>query len=274
MTSVVIGIHGLANKPEAPVLEGWWHQAMLQGLEVNKGIRPGSINFASVYWADKMYNEPDSSPDVYRDADPRTLKRYDAGWLERLKDHVTQMGGNILDVVKPTLGMTRVADKVLEAKLPDLAKYYKLRKKRDELRGLLRTELIANKDKRIMVVAHSMGSIIAYDTLRLLGREDSSFKVDHFVTIGSPLGLPHVKLKIAEENNAVRTPSCVRKWTNYADRFDPVAFDPHLRDDFVANARGVRVEDDLVLNDWGGINHKSYGYLRTPEFSAALAAFI
>jgi len=37
---------------------------------------------------------------------------------------------------------------------------------------------------------------------------------------------------------------------------------------------GERAKDDLVLNDWGGINHKSCGYLRTPELSGLLAEFI
>jgi hypothetical protein len=54
-----------------------------------------------------------------------------------------------------------------------------------------------------------MGSIIAYDVLRIIRRETPPVPVDHFVTIGSPLGLPHVKTKIYEENDLVRTPSVV-----------------------------------------------------------------
>jgi len=110
--------------------------------------------------------------------------------------------------------------------------------------------------------------------LRELGREDASLSIEHLVTIGSPLGLPHVKYKIMEENPLIRTPSVVKKWSNLADRRDPVALDIHLRDDYEANYAGVRVNDDLVMNDWGGINHKSYGYLRTPEFSDLLKNFI
>ena len=69
-----------------------------------------------------------------------------------------------------------------------------------------------------------------------------------------------------------------RRWANYADRKDPVAFDSHLRDDFGANSSAVRVEDDLVTNDYtaqGDRNpHKSYGYLRTPEISMHIQQFI
>ncbi len=138
-----------------------------------------------------------------------------------------------------------------------------------------------------MLIAHSMGTIIGYDVLRDIGRKDPSFEIAHFVTIGSPLGLPHVKAKIIEERTyagtkrkRVRTPTVVtERWVNYADRRDPVAFDSHLRDDFGSNSRDIRVEDDLVINSYqspsGEPNyHKSYGYLRTPELSEHIAAFL
>ena len=108
---------------------------------------------------------------------------------------------------------------------------------------------------------------------RVMGRV-SKAKKDYFITIGSPLGLPHVMYKIEEENSLLRTPSIVRKWSNFSDRRDPVAIDTHLSDDYDANDMGVVVKDDLVLNDWGGINHKSYGYLRTPEVLKVIKNFI
>ena len=117
-----------------------------------------------------------------------------------------------------------------------------------------------------------------------LGRADPAFELAHFVTIGSPLGLPHVKAKVYEERaydtSRVRTPSIVtEQWINYADRGDPVALDVHLADDYGPNKRRVRVKDDLVLNDYlspGGKpnRHKSYGYLRTPELSEHVRDFV
>ena len=105
-----------------------------------------------------------------------------------------------------------------------------------------------------------------------------------FVTIGSPLGMPHVKANIHGErsyaDSPVRTPTVVTEgWVNYADRGDPVAVDTHLRDDFTSNSVGVRVQDDLVVNDYvspiGDKNsHKSYGYLRTPEISRLIKQFL
>jgi len=103
--------------------------------------------------------------------------------------------------------------------------------------------------------------------------------IEHFITIGSPPGLPHVVKKMKERHASLRTPTVVRRWSNFADRRDPVATDEHLADDYRANVFGVRVDDDLVLNDWrsdtgADLFHKSYGYLRTPELSRVLAEFV
>ncbi|MCP4155365.1 MAG: alpha/beta hydrolase [bacterium] len=208
--------------------------------------------------------------------------------------------------------MDRFADWALGKLLKDLAFYYDedqvignrakppepelaLKVLRDELKNVI----LAHKGKEIMLIAHSMGSIIAYDVLRELGRPPyEGIKIPYFVTIGSPLGLPHVKWKIIEERKyapVVRTPTVVTKsWVNYADKKDAVAIDIHLNDDYGENKHKVRVIDDLVANDYFTMvkgkkkdsedeepalvekpnHHKSYGYLRTPELSEHILEFL
>ncbi len=273
-SKLIIGIHGLANKPEKETLAKWWEAAMVEGLNKNSRLPVTSLDFLSVYWADVMYPAPDPKPDAYREAKPGALKYYKDGWMDYLRSRVLDVGGDFLDFMKDKLDIDNTAELALKKKLPDLYRYYKDEAVRKELRGRLKKAIVDNRDRRLMLVAHSMGSIIAYDVLRQLGKEDPSLSVEHFVTIGSPLGLPHVKHMIVKESPFIRTPSIVRKWTNLADRRDPVAVDIHLRDDYDENYAGVKVRDDLVMNDWGGINHKSYGYLRTPEFSDLLKTFI
>ena len=158
------------------------------------------------------------------------------------------------------------------------------RQARQVLMDELTNTIVPLKGQRMMLIAHSMGSIIAYDVLRDLGQQDSGFPVHHFVTIGSPLGLGFIKGNIYSERSyasvPVRTPTVVReRWVNYADRTDPVAVDSHLRDDFRANDDGIRVEDDMVFNDYVTSTgerkpHKSYGYLRTPELSQHIREFL
>ena len=114
--------------------------------------------------------------------------------------------------------------------------------------------------------------------------QQPGLEVPYFVTIGAPLGLPYVKKQIIKERDysqEVRTPSIVTKsWVNFTDKRDLVAADAHLSDDYLANKKRILVKDDLVFNDYEkpngtGLNyHKSYGYLRTPEFSEHIYHFL
>jgi len=280
---VIIGIHGLANKPKKETLRKWWSAALQEGLQRNEGRTAGDIELDLLYWADWGYSKP--VPNAKND-EPYTkaagqgpLPRYrDTVWDE-LRGEAQDWLDTPLDWFKRSFGVGKFADTVLKSKLKDLGRYYNEKPKRELLRSRLEERILEHREKRIMLIAHSMGSIIAYDVLRLLGRTHPMLSVDHFITIGSPLGLPHVKYKIWEENDLVRTPSIVRRWTNLADRRDPVAADTQLAGDFEQNDRGVKLQDDLVLNTYRSPGekenfHKSYGYLRTPELSALVRSFI
>lgn len=280
MSKIVIGIHGLNNKPPAKVLyEKGWKKALLEGLSKNENISRDNISFEGVYWADKRNSKPDSRGEIYRPARKNSLKGYDEGFVEEVVQKTESFGGGIIDWFKDKLNIDKAANAILKKKLADLYEYYNNEDNYIDLTSRLRDKLEEHADKKILLVAHSMGSIIAYDALRMMGRENNNVTIDHFITIGSPLGLPYVMMKIRDRHHAARTPTIVKRWTNFADRRDPVALDEHLKDDFKANVAGTRVEDNLVLNDWRvkkgtDIFHKSYGYLRTPEFSKALAEFI
>lgn len=280
---VIIGVHGLANKPPKATLRDWWAKSIVEGLARNQRRTSEELDFEIVYWADWRYdrpiaNEKNDEPYLRADGD-RRLPTYEDGWRDDVIAGFGDLFGKPLDWAKRYFGVDEIAGLVLGAKLEDLALYYDDEAKRELLRARLRKALVANAGKRIMVIAHSMGSIIAYDVLRRLGRDDPSFRVEHLITIGSPLGLPHVKYKIYEENDQVRTPSVVARWSNLADRRDPVAADVHLAGDYAPNAAGVEVRDDLVINGYRGKkgdanHHKSYGYLRTPEISKLIRGFI
>ncbi len=273
---VIIGIHGLANKPEQRTLKKWWEMALSEGLERNQGRTSGGVTFDLCYWADIRYAEPDDNPEPYVQAKGKdSLPKHKDGWFDAVTARLGDLADDPIDWAKRYFGTDNLADAILRKKLPDLAAYYQDEGQREAMRERFTETLKKHRDKRMMVIAHSMGSIIAYDVLRRMGRQDTNFRVDHLVTIGSPLGLAQVKHRIQEENDLIRTPSVVRKWTNFADRRDLVATDSHLADDYAPNARDVKVKDDRVINTYtskeegkGDPNyHKSYGYLRTPELS-------
>ena len=312
MAKIIVGIHGLANKPDKATLAEWWERSVREGLEKNCGLNNPQFDFAMVYWADLLYKHCLHDDELYNfdklynsqpyvEADAGRLERHDDGVLDTVIAGALGMVGATVDLAKEHFEMNRLADWILGKVVKDLDFYYdedrKIGDRSDPpemvlastvLKDELKEALLPLQGEEIMLIAHSMGTIIAYDVLRDIGHPDRGFRLAHFVTIGSPLGLPHVKAKIIEqreysaqkEAERVRTPTVVtERWVNYANRKDPVALDVHLSDDYGANDGGIRVEDDLVVNGYrspsGDPNyHKSYGYLRTPELSEHIRDFL
>ena len=58
--SIIIGIHGLAKKPNKATLNKWWKTAICEYLNhnipkyKNNKISPSQLNFSMVYWNDLM----------------------------------------------------------------------------------------------------------------------------------------------------------------------------------------------------------------------------
>jgi hypothetical protein len=278
---VIIGIHGLANKPPADEKTRWWKTALAEGLARNEGLADPDFTFEFVYWADLRYETPlseDDNREPYRPYDGEgPLPAGDEAPTVTAKDVLAPVYAGIERVEEAT-GVTLVDDVILEHRFDDLWHYHAETGFARDVRARLVERLQAFRGHRILLVAHSMGSVIAYDALRLLEREDPSLRVEHLVTAGSPLGLAKVKLKFEAEHGAIRVPNNVSAWTNLADGEDVVAIMGALGADYGPSDSGVRVVDRRVVNGYrrpdGEPNpHKSYGYLRTPEFSRVARDF-
>lgn len=95
---------------------------------------------------------------------------------------------------------------------------------RKRVRDRLARALQQYEDKRVCLIPHSMGSIIAYyDVLRMLEQRPPG--IDHFMTIGSPHGLPIVAQHVRKKFSTTTVPRQVRQWTNLADPGDKMALD-------------------------------------------------
>jgi hypothetical protein len=277
----IVGIHGLANKPPREEKAGWWVDAIREGLARNLGRdRPVSLDF--VYWADLRYPEP------MRDGDNREPYARDlglgpfpspAGEPARREPTLTDRIYRGLASLQEAVGLTPVDDVILEYRLDDLWGYHDDRAFRDAARGRLREALLHHRDGPVLLAAHSMGGLIAYDVLRLAERDDAVPGPVTLVTLGSPFGLAEVRMKLEAEHGDLRVPRAVTAWINLMDRNDIATVGEDLADSFPANASGVRIRDVPVINayrapDGRENTHKSYGYLRTPEFSRIVAEFL
>ncbi len=304
MANVIIGIHGLSNKPEPQLLADWWEKSIREGLK-NRGVENPDFKFVMVNWAKLLYkfpqhddpnfkHDPSYLNQPYIEAVDGALVEYTETWSDRLREWVTDRIGGLAE----RFGGSRLAaleDRVMASKGWEMPFYFDQSNKfndgngqpesaRDVLVGTVIEAIRDNRDDRLMLISHSMGTIITYDALRDLGRTSPGFEVAQFVTMGSPLGFTAVKNRVLTERAyadvRVRTPSMVKeRWVNYADRRDLIAAESHLRGDYRANATGVRVVDDLIHNDYTALDgnrkpHKSFGYLRTPELSDQIKDFL
>jgi hypothetical protein len=280
---IILGVHGLAPKPDEIILNDWWRASILEGLRRNCGITPSINNrFELVYWADICHSETvgDDNPEPYIAAEGTgRLAAGEEGWRDSAIAGLLAAGAKPLDLARRYFGRTLLTDAVLEAKLLDLSLYYRVPMKRRAMHVRLREKLEKFREEpTLLLIAHSMGSIIAHDVLSAweLGPSQEL----HLCTIGSPLGLPSVKHEVAARGNGlIRTPSVVHRWDNLSDRRDAVCLDTRLADDFAPNDRAVRVTDRSVVNSYVGLTgrgnpHKSYGYLRTPELSLIVRDFL
>lgn len=279
--SMIIGIHGLCNKPPHEDLERWWAAAITEGLQRNHqmSVQPA---FALAYWADIRNKTPIPTAEFeepYAAADGQgPFERCTIGLLDKARAVGQKWLGNWLDIEKQLFGLGTNIESLLGIKFDDLADYYDQAEIRQKMRSRLSELLAEHQGKRLMLIAHSMGSIIAYDVLRSC-ENSAAIKIEHFITVGSPIGLPIVAHKIRQEFGEKHTPQQVQRWTNIADPGDKVALDCNLADEYGPNHQGVRVSDVLVHNGYvnpeGESNpHNICGYLRTPEASDCIREFL
>ena len=281
----IIYVHGIGNKPEASILKCQWDRALF-GADMGDRTR-------LAYWVDR---ERYPAPEEATCADGERLRPPEPEWPE--------IGGASVKAVRDDKALKpadqrrldAIAEKMLAASaapkgdkrakvlpfkpvraivtrlitrlfLHDVRDFLFDAEKRAGMEDTLRRRIAAGGGPFI-VIAHSQGSMIAYDLLRSLKREEADVRL--FVTIGSPLGMDEVQ-DVLKDIGPLRVPECVAKWVNVAERLDPVALDPELRSEFAANERGVRVEDQDVRNpDWQTNPHSSTGYLSTEAVRTAV----
>lgn len=132
----------------------------------------------------------------------------------------------------------------------------------EPMRATLRAEL-AGVTGPLLVISHSLGTIIAYDVLR--EHEQEAREIPLLVTAGSPLGVTEVQDLVVQ---ALRVPGGVAAWLNVADGRDLVALDQTIRPDYDPEER---CSDFLVVNDSPN-HHGIREYLSQPPVRESVTA--
>jgi len=114
-----------------------------------------------------------------------------------------------------------------------------------------------------VLVAHSLGSVVAYETL--CAYPDSSVRA--LVTLGSPLGTRNLvfnRLEPSPRAGLGAWPGAVRRWTNVADVGDVVALVKDLKPLFGSGVAGFEVNN-------GAHAHDCVSYLTAEQTGRAIA---
>ncbi|WP_327319759.1 hypothetical protein [Streptomyces sp. NBC_01235] len=169
-----------------------------------------------------------------------------------------------LDALTGARFLTGVLDRALIGSLKQVTRYLGDGDVRSAARDRLSDRI--SPDTRV-VVAHSLGSVVAYETLCDPER-NRDWDVRMLVTLGSPLGMrAHVldRLDPSPEGRRAVWPKPLRAWTNIADATDIVAVVRDLRPAF-----GDGVTDVAVHN--GSHMHDATRYLTAVETGRAITA--
>ncbi|MCH9695664.1 MAG: hypothetical protein K0U72_14210 [Gammaproteobacteria bacterium] len=290
---VILYVPGLLPKPEPEVHCEALKRCLLTGLRrvdsaVAESIEATAGSFDIVSWTFDFYGEHrdfelDRASIEAVIAQPVASKNDIAeamSWMRRLTRWVYRLG-DLLPFIIPALATER-----MEVHLRDLRRYERNRNGiGDHVRRMLKVALHAAANGRhpVLLIGHSMGSIISYDALWELSHEGSrAVDIDTFLTMGSPLGQNLMQRQINghDQRGVERYPTNVRRWKNLSAVGDLTAIDACLASDFgemIELGLVESIDDDEVFNYFrldGELNvHSEYGYLVNEKTALTIAAW-
>jgi hypothetical protein len=280
MHPLILYIPGLLPKPEPAIHSAALARCLLTGVRRADAAVADAIETAGAFdivsWTYDFYGTHRDF-ELDRAAVDAVVEQTEAdekdiaeatSWSRRLTRWVYRLGD-----MMPFL-IPHVANEKAAVHLRDLQRYL-----RDDngiathARRMLKMRLRAADEagQPVLLIAHSMGSVIAYDSLWEMshGSRDH-LRLDMLLTMGSPLGQNYMRkrLKGAGQPGYARYPTNIGRWKNLAAIGDLTALDRRLSDDFDGMLElGLldEFEDERLLN-WfrleGQLNvHAEYGYL-------------
>ena len=285
--ATVVYVHGAGNKPPAGQLKLGWDRDLFG--------RDMGGRTVMAYYADLLHDRPGAIAEdscsrgalagLIADADAGQGSAARAAATQDLLRGLTPRGRHlalrlamamstqvnlrapgpeemVTGVLPLPAGLRRLLlRRLLKRLIPDADAYF-FTEAREPIRQRLREALDAVPGP-LVVVAHSLGTVVAYDVLsepRLTARP-----VRLLVTLGCPLGYTEVQDVVTKP---LRVPAEVQRWANFADPLDVIALDTGLADDFAGLGRIV----DTRVDNSSANNHAPCGYLSTSAVRAVVTA--
>lgn len=220
-------------------------------------------------WIDALINKHGPTEQDMRDARSWNI------WLSRfmltLADHIPLLIRLLPEEVRST---AHEIDRYFD-NTDDVA-----RRIRDMLKQTLRPML--DQQDEVLLIGHSLGSVIAYDTLwELSHQEGVTGKVD-FLTLGSPMGMHYIQRRLLGMNGQGERsyPELIRHWVNFSAEGDVTALNRDFSESFHTMLKLGLVESiqdhchgiyNFFRSDAGLNCHRSYGYMVNPAVGSIIA---
>src|SRR4051812_15734282 len=251
----------LSEQPDAFVLVAWTHFFYRDTSDI-------SLDLAGI---DRLLTQEATTED----------RREIASWSRRA-DLLARIVGDSVP------GFARLANSAIRAQLNDVSRYQRDSdgigtRIRARVREALESAWAARA--RVLLMGHSLGSVICYDTLWDLSRErGGSPRVDLFMTLGSPLATHVIRrgLRGTNEHGPDAYPRNIARWVNFTARADTTALqprlEPHFREMLDLGLVGS-IEDHVDLENcfrgaYGLNAHDAYGYLFQRRLAEIVGDFL
>ena len=293
MGKLLFLIHGRSFKPDKEDLEKLWVEALRHGIERDFGADAAevftNIQRRFIYYGDhsnqflaKRHPDYDKEQDVAsRWATLKGLKKhakadYTKATYRKISSPLRWLPEFLADTAAGPANVFGFGDDLIALKAPDMRRYWNEETEYgSDVRWEL-TEPLCNAFKKgddVMLIAHSLGTLIAYDVLWKFSyygeyQDIRQHRLSHFVTLGSPLGNPTVRqrLKGGRVKGSRRYPNNVDVWSNVAAEDDYVCHDETVEDEY--GDMGAVITDypiyNLAVKDGKAHQHHTTGYLIHP----------
>ncbi|MFF4537944.1 serine peptidase [Streptomyces aureus] len=277
MSRVVI-VHGVRNYKRglsatsaADLLAATWTKQLIAGYQDARLEHLAVPEITAAYYADTLHDSESQGAAAGIDDLSPSEQRAVLHWLSALgmPNELAEgqsWGGlplrQTLDLVARKSGVAaQTLARIAVAFMPEVYSYLASPTRRRRAQEAV-AQAIKDSGARV-VVAHSLGSVVAYETLHAF----DGLGVEAFITLGSPLGLSGAvfdMLDPAPANGHGERPPELRHWINIADAGDLVALPRRLGDRFSVD---VHEETHMALADFHTLNM----YLACGLTAAALA---
>lgn len=226
MLHAILTVHGIGNPAPGTL--------MPLAKEIVTAAKLESADINEAFWSDVTQHDEDLLRTRIPGADESVLHNF------------------VIDYLGDAIAYSRVRS--------NPGRYAEIQERvRAQLRAI--SENAGSESVSLMIIAHSLGSVIAADALRLMEEEGSTpanISFDYFVTLGSPLALYSLRYGIDEFNSPARPK---KSWLNFFYSTDPIGYPLRALNAAYKEA----VSEDIALR-----SHRTGNVITTFLHSAAL----